>query len=60
MRRSTSPGPASGSAADDYGRANGWSLAYAYLGQGDIAPVTHEIQRRAEPGTDRRPIVRVG
>ena len=32
-------------------------LRFVILGEGDIAPLTHEILRRAQPEADKRPIV---
>ena len=34
-------------------------LRYLIFGVGEVAPVTREILRRAEPAADRRPIVHV-
>ncbi len=33
---------------------------FILFGEGDIAPVTHEVLRRSEPNRDRRPAVHVG
>jgi hypothetical protein len=47
-----------------FGWAEGNPLKYLgrfmLFGEGDIAPVTHEILRRAEPDAARRPVVHVG
>lgn len=36
------------------------ALRFLFAGEGDVPPLTHEILRRAEPNSDRRPVVHVG
>jgi hypothetical protein len=33
---------------------------FILFGEGDIAPVTHEVLRRAEPNPERRPAIHIG
>jgi hypothetical protein len=41
------------------GNPLGLWLRYVLFGHGDIAPVTHEVLREAEPNSDWRPVIHV-
>lgn len=47
-----------------FGWAEGDPIAYAFkyiaFGEGDTAPLTRQVLRRAEPDPERRPIAHVG
>lgn len=42
------------------GNPVGYVLKFIFFGEGDTAPVTHEILRQAEPDPSKRPAVHVG
>ena len=47
-----------------FGWTEGNPLAYLFryiaFGEGDTAPVTHEVRRQAEDTPDKRPVIHVG
>ena len=63
-RAAGDPGPTAQPPHVYFGWAEGNPLKYLarfiFFGEGDIAPITHEILRRAEPDPAKRPIVHVG
>jgi len=42
------------------GNPIGYLFSYLLFGEGDTAPVTHEVLREVEPEPERRPIIHVG
>ena len=42
------------------GNPYAYVIRYILFGEGDTAPVTHEVVREAEPNLERRPIIHVG